>query len=279
MNHHPIDLHRLGRRTGVPSTVFVTAADPACVDYVVFFIRGYMKRVVAVLLSFSSRTAPGAGVLLFAVATYIAMYGAFYLQTRGYSFSTGQDLHVGSSDQDSNAANSRELLLVSSIIKAAIPDQQDSSRLALLIVTESKSAGVDPLLVTAIIKAESMFKSRAVSNRGARGLMQLMPKTGEYVSALENRSQREKIDLHDPTTNLRLGIAYLKYLESKFAGDRHQALIAYNWGPTNLVKALRGKRSLPQQSVKYAHKVLSHHGQWKTSLDTQEPLSDASAIG
>lgn len=279
MNHPPVAPHRLGRRTGVPTTVVVAAGDPRRVDFGVFFIRGSMKRVVAVLSSLSCRTVPGTGALLCAAAMYIAMYGAFYLDTQRARNRQEQELRVGSGESDQNPLTSKELLLVSSIIKAAIPNHQDPTQLALLIVTESKNAGIDPLLVTAVIKAESMFKSRAVSHRGARGLMQLMPKTGEYVSALASSTKQAKIDLHDPATNIRLGIAYLKYLEDKFAGDRHQALIAYNWGPTNLAKALRSKRSLPQQSVQYALKILSHHGQWKSSLDTQAPLSGDSALG
>jgi soluble lytic murein transglycosylase-like protein len=208
------------------------------------------------------------------------MYGIFYLQTQRQDLSQQQqERKVAASSSNPTEAPAKELLLVSSIIKASLPNHPDTAQLAHLIVTESRNAGVDPLFVTAVVKAESMFKSRAISNRGARGLMQLMPKTGDYVSALADRSKRQKIDLHDPTTNLRLGIAYLKYLDQRFAGDKHQTLIAYNWGPTNLSKALRAKRSLPEQSVQYAHKVLLHHDQWKSSLDTGALSSDATAVG
>lgn len=239
-----------------------------------------MKRVVAVLISRCSRPSHGATILLCAATTYLAMYGVFYAQTQRHDLNQQeQERNITASTSELSDVPAKELLLVSSIIKASIPNHPDTAQLAHLIVTESRNAGVDPLFVTAVVKAESMFKSRAISNRGARGLMQLMPKTGEYVSALAAHSKRQKIDLHDPATNLRLGIAYLKYLDQKFAGDKHQTLIAYNWGPTNLSKALRAKRSLPQQSVQYAHKVLLHHDQWKTSLDTAAPSSDGTAIG
>lgn len=239
-----------------------------------------MKRVVAVLVSHRSRPSHGAKILLCAAVTYVAMYGAFYIQTQRRALDQqDQERTVATSSSEQNNAPAKELLLVSGIIKAALPNHPDTTQLAHLIVTESRNAGVDPLFVTAVVKAESMFKSRAISNRGARGLMQLMPKTGEYVSALADHSKRQKIDLHDPATNLRLGIAYLKYLDQRFAGDKHQTLIAYNWGPTNLTKALRAKRSLPHQSVQYAYKVLSHHDQWKTSLGTGAPSSDGTAIG
>jgi soluble lytic murein transglycosylase-like protein len=238
-----------------------------------------MKRVVAVLISRGSRPSHGAKVMLCAAATYLAMYGAFSLQTQRRGLKQlQQERKVAVSGPEQEDAPAKELLLVSSIIKASLPNHPDTERLARLIIIESRNAGVDPLFVTAVVKAESMFKSRAISNKGARGLMQLMPKTGQYVSALADNSKRGKIDLHDPATNLRLGIAYLKYLERRFAGDKHRALIAYNWGPTNLTKALKAKRTLPEQSVQYAHKVLSHQDQWKTSLE-MPAVSDATAIG
>lgn len=248
-------------------------------DCVVSFICGSMKRVVAVLISRGSRPNPGAKVLLCAAVTYLAMYGAFYMQTQRRDLARQEQERKMAASSEQSDAPAKELLLVSGIIKTALPNHPDPLQLANIIVTESRNAGVDPLFITAVVKAESMFKSRAISNRGARGLMQLMPKTGEYISALAADSKRQKIDLHDPATNLRLGIAYLKYLDQRFAGDKHQTLIAYNWGPTNLSKALRSKRSLPQQSVQYAHKVLSHHDQWKTSLDSAASSSDETAIG
>jgi soluble lytic murein transglycosylase-like protein len=238
-----------------------------------------MKRVVAVLNPRGSRPSHGAKVLMCAAATYLAMYGVFYVQTQRRGLSQEeQERKIAASSSEQAEAPAKELLLVSSIIKASMPNNPDTAQLAHLIVTESRNAGVDPLFVTAVVKAESMFKSRAISNKGARGLMQLMPKTGQYISAIADNARSEKIDLHDPATNLRLGIAYLKYLEQRFAGNKHQALIAYNWGPTNLTKALKTKRSLPEQSLQYAHKVLSHHDQWKTSLD-MPATSDVTAIG
>lgn len=81
--------------------------------------------------------------------------------------------------------------------------------------------GVDPALVKAIIRAESNFDQRAVSRKGAQGLMQLMPGTaGRY--AVNNA--------FDPAENIRGGVRYLRTLQDRFPGQLHLAVAAYNAG-------------------------------------------------
>ena len=81
---------------------------------------------------------------------------------------------------------------------AAIPGQYRD-----LIRTTSARHGVDARVVNAVIQVESAYHSRAVSPKGARGLMQLMPATGRQYGAL---------DLFDPKVNLEAGIQHLKKL-------------------------------------------------------------------
>jgi hypothetical protein len=86
----------------------------------------------------------------------------------------------------------------------------------------SKSAtrhGVDARVVNALIQVESAYHSRAVSPKGARGLMQLMPATGKQYGAL---------DLFDPKVNIEAGIQHLKKLLTRY--DLPSALAAYNAG-------------------------------------------------
>jgi len=80
---------------------------------------------------------------------------------------------------------------------------------------------VDPILVAAVIDCESGFRSDAISLKGALGLMQLMPETGEWMGAG---------NLHDPAQNVDAGVRYLKYLEGRFRGDLSVQLAAYNAG-------------------------------------------------
>lgn len=172
-----------------------------------------------------------------------------------------------------------EKALVANIINTSMPSHPEKEKLASIIVDESRRANIDPLFVTAVIRAESMFKHKATSPRGAQGLMQLMPTTGRYISKLTNLEHPHASDLRDPVTNIRLGIAYLQYLEKKFQGNRERTLIAYNWGPSNLSKSLSGKGAPPTQSLKYARSILSHHDQWRTSIATPFSYDHDTVIG
>lgn len=88
-----------------------------------------------------------------------------------------------------------------------------------LVATTARKHGVDARLVHAVIQVESAYRARAVSPRGARGLMQLLPSTGRQYGAM---------DLFDPQVNLDAGVRHLKSLLSRF--DLPLALAAYNAG-------------------------------------------------
>jgi soluble lytic murein transglycosylase-like protein len=158
----------------------------------------------------------------------------------------------------------RQIQFVSAIIKSQLRNHPDPDRLAATIVSECIKASYDPIFVTAVIRSESMFRHRAVSHRGARGLMQIMPTTGRYIVERNNMTWSGEDSLNDPRTNVRLGISYLKYLEKKFAGNREKVLIAYNWGPGNLMSASNRRLRVPEQSMKYARTILSNHRRWST---------------
>ena len=160
----------------------------------------------------------------------------------------------------------QQAVFVSNIIRLHNPNKQNTQELAEIIVDESDKAGYDPLFVAAVIRSESMFRHGATSARGAKGLMQLMPATGKYISDREKIALKKADDLHDPATNVRIGIAYLKYLERKFNGNREQVLIAYNWGPSNVVLSMRSGTKPPTQSLQYAKTILSAHTQWESEF-------------
>lgn len=94
----------------------------------------------------------------------------------------------------------------------------------------------DPALIYALMRQESKFKVEATSRVGARGLMQLMPKTASYVAkdrSLQRGSGRDR--LYDPAVNLAIGQEYVNHLISTTAGgDLFDMALAYNGGPGNL---------------------------------------------
>lgn len=125
-------------------------------------------------------------------------------------------------------------------------------QLGAAVADESRRAGYDPLLILAIIDVESDFSEDAVSNKGARGLMQVKPSTLHYLAAQEGLRLTPSEVASDATLSVRLGIRYLKDLQGRFKGDLDLALMAYNAGPTRIRKALRtggdkGFRRYPAQ--------------------------------
>jgi hypothetical protein len=107
---------------------------------------------------------------------------------------------------------------------------------------------VDPKLVDAIIRVESEFNSRAVSPKGAMGLMQLIPAT----------AQRFRVaDPFDPKQNIRGGVTYLRYLLDRFSGSVPLSLAAYNAGE-NRVGRSGGVPAIPE-TLNYVRKVTSFY--------------------
>jgi len=91
-----------------------------------------------------------------------------------------------------------------------------------LIRTHSRWYSLDEALVKAVIRVESNFDYRAVSRKGATGLMQLLPETAREMKVY---------NLFDPDDNVRGGSAYLRYLLNRYNGNLNLTLAAYNAGP------------------------------------------------
>jgi Transglycosylase SLT domain len=91
------------------------------------------------------------------------------------------------------------------------------------IFAAASKHGVNPALVAAVIHAESAFQPRAISRKGARGLMQLMPATAE-------RFGLKRWEVFDPAKNVDAGTRYLRFLADRFADDLTKVLAAYNAG-------------------------------------------------
>lgn len=135
-------------------------------------------------------------------------------------------------------------------------DEAGREALARSVVQESLRAGLPVELVLAVILVESGGDARAVSHKGARGLMQLRPATAEAIAAEIGLPWTGPALLFDPVANVHLGVAYLERLVKRY-GDVATALAAYNWGPTHIAGRLRRGEALPEE---YPSRVLGTAG-------------------
>jgi len=112
--------------------------------------------------------------------------------------------------------------------------------------------GVDRSLVKAVIHAESGYNPNAVSRKGAKGLMQLMPKTAEHLKVA---------DTFDPAQNIRGGVRYLRFLLNTCKGDETLALAAYNAGLSRVAQ----HNGVPPfaETRNYVEKVLAYRNSYK----------------
>lgn len=122
-----------------------------------------------------------------------------------------------------------------------------------------RDQNVDPHLVQAVVEVESAYNHRAVSSKGARGLMQIMPDTGLRFGGK---------DLFDPLDNIECGIRYLKYLNTLFEGELKLVIAAYNCGENRVLRI----GGIPQitETVQYVQKVLSTYNRNKQREQTNK---------
>jgi soluble lytic murein transglycosylase-like protein len=117
------------------------------------------------------------------------------------------------------------------------------------IVESSRRNRLDPVLIYAQMHQESSFKKRAVSNKGARGLMQLMPPTAARFGVR---------DIFDPRQNIEGGARYMRFLLDMFRGDRRLALAAYNAGEGAVLKY--GRRVPPyRETQEYVRRITKRY--------------------
>ena len=126
-----------------------------------------------------------------------------------------------------------------------------------------------------MINAESKFEPNSMSSKGAVGLMQLLPSTASFIAEQENIEYTCSAELKNASTNLLLGIAYVRYLLNKFP-DTYTMLCAYNAGEGNVAQWLQNaKYSKNGETLKntpfketnaYAKKVLRNIPLYKARL-------------
>jgi soluble lytic murein transglycosylase-like protein len=128
---------------------------------------------------------------------------------------------------------------------------------------------INPHLVAALIHVESAFNPRAVSRKGAYGLMQLLPETARRFGLTRKK------DLFNPKKNLEAGVRYLKWLADRFGGDAEKILAAYNAGE-GAVERFGG---IPpyQETQSYVQKIFGLLGFTAPPAPAPEPAAQPAA--
>jgi hypothetical protein len=137
-----------------------------------------------------------------------------------------------------------------------------------IIHAKAQKYDVDPALVAAVVETESRFRTNARSQVGARGLMQLMPKTGRWLGAG---------NLYNAEQNVDAGAKYLKYLNRRFDGNLTKTIAAYNAGEGNV----RRYNGVPpfRETRSYVKKVMSRYEKRKQELKKFDDQHGAALAG
>lgn len=109
------------------------------------------------------------------------------------------------------------------------------------VVREARARGEDPLMLAAIIRVESKWDPGATSRKGARGLMQVMPETGDWAAGRLGLAGYHADQLYAPEVSIRIGSWYFDHLQGVFGGSQVLALAAYNGGTGRVKEWLAGQ--------------------------------------
>lgn len=162
--------------------------------------------------------------------------------------SSGTVLYTNVQSSGSKVLVKERLTDRKAVVKTSSKKNHDNVEFHSIAEEKARKHNVDPKLVKAVIGAESNWNPRAVSNKGAIGIMQLMPKTASDMGVGNPLNPEENIDG---------GVKYLRQLLDKFNGNLTLALAAYNAGPAR-VERDRGIPSIPE-TVNYVKRVMNEY--------------------
>src|SRR3954470_1973445 len=141
-----------------------------------------------------------------------------------------------------------------------------------IIRQQAHDKGVDAALIAAVIYEESKFRDQT-SHAGARGLMQITPRTADFIAHRSGGTKFEQGDLATPQINIAYGTYYLRYLIDRYDGNDALAIAAYNAGETNVdrwgraagrTQSFQVDDDVPFPETRhYVHGVLKHRKQYR----------------
>ncbi len=153
------------------------------------------------------------------------------------------------------------------------------------IATYSKKYGQDPYFIAAIIREESQFQATALSPAGARGVMQVMPRTGEWVARNVSVPGFDRSRLFEPDMAINVGTWYIGHLMKRFKNDPLLVAAAYNAGPEAVTSWISRNgpaglerdvfvESIPfAETRSYVKKVLRNYAEYKRIYGKAAPVS------
>ncbi len=167
-----------------------------------------------------------------------------------------------------------------------------------LVTAAARRHGVEPELLHAVMRVESVYNPRIISYAGAIGLMQIMPRTGRLIAAEMGRDDFTVDQLLEPEVNIELAAWYLSSLIERFDGRLPLAIASYNGGPHNVRRWMRDYspdmpvdaflEQIPfSQTHRYVRRVLTHYEAYRRQRDLQpqalhvalpEPTTDTVAF-
>lgn len=168
---------------------------------------------------------------------------------------------LGKKYKKSSAAKfEKETLLnteILNVVETSLPKKYHSKteKITKTVLAEATKYDIDPVFLISVIKTESSFNPIAVGTSGEIGLMQLMPKTGEFIAKKIGMKYHGAKTLRDPVKNIKLGAAYFNYLRGKFEYQANRYVPAYNVGPGTITR-VEHRKDLPKI---YSTRVLKHY--------------------
>jgi soluble lytic murein transglycosylase len=153
------------------------------------------------------------------------------------------------------------------------------------VAAAARKHGLDPDLLFAVMRVESVYQRRIISHAGAVGLMQIMPRTGRLIADKVGRYDATTTDLLDPRTNLEFSAWYLRSLLERMDGRLPLAIASYNGGPHNVRKWMRKEgehmpldaflERIPfTETKRYVRRVLGYYARYKAARgEAVDPLA------
>ena len=178
-------------------------------------------------------------------------------KVRVISLKSDIDLKGKGSTAESNSKNATSKKMEDWDITA-----QRVKEIAPIVERAARENKIPASLIFGVIWVESRFNPEASSGVGARGLMQLMPKTARYLAECIDWPKRV-VDIEDPEFNIAAGSYYVARLIKQFNGDLDLALAAYNAGPGNIAKWMNNT-GLPDVSIEYYTMVETAAGYFRS---------------